>query len=79
MMAPEIEKLRDAHKDWVIEEIEIDSNSEESEKYDIGYVPTLIINQMGEMKRLVGFKTKEDIEKTVKEMIVNQHTKKIFR
>lgn len=55
--------LENVQTDVLIEEVDIDENSELTTQYGIRGVPTLVMLQDGvEVKRLVGAKNKEELE-----------------
>lgn len=67
-MRPEWEKLKEAHKDWEFEEIGIGKNKELADKEGVRSVPTIIVSVDGEEKlRIVGYRTKEQVEKLIEE------------
>lgn len=51
-------------------ELDVDQNPKMAEKYEIMSIPTLMIFKKGEMvKQIIGAKTKEELEKEIKEVI----------
>ena len=66
VMKPELKKLRKAHKNWIIKDIDIDKNPG---KYkDILSIPVTKICVGKKHKRIVGGLSKEDIEKVVRSL-----------
>ncbi len=62
MLSPIIEELSSSLPNIVFYKVDVDSNEEISEKYNIMSIPTLLLFENGELKkRTTGFKTKEEL------------------
>jgi thioredoxin 1 len=68
MAAPVLDELSEEYKDKVgIAKIDVDSNSESTQKYNVLSIPTTILFKNGEeVDRQVGFAGKEAFEKVIK-------------
>ncbi len=67
MMAPSIEALADEFQGRIrVGKLNVDENSETSEKYDIRGIPTIMIFKGGEVKeQVVGVTSKENLARLV--------------
>lgn len=66
-MKPVIVKLRKAHPNWEIIELDIDQNEAVAEKENIRSVPTLIFREgKKKEKRITGYASKAEIEEFVR-------------
>ena len=67
MLAPVFEELSNEIKDIKFIKLDVDDNSDVAESYGVMGIPTLILFKDGkEIKRIVGFKSKEDLKKELK-------------
>jgi thioredoxin 1 len=71
-MAPSIEALADEFAGRVrVGKLNVDENSETSEKYDIRGIPTIMIFKAGEVKeQVVGVTSKENLARLVERHVV---------
>lgn len=67
MLSPIIDELSDEIKDWKFYKLDADESAAVMEKYEIMSIPTLLLFENGELKdTLVGFKSKEDLGKILR-------------
>lgn len=61
MLAPIIEEISQERKDIKIVKIDVDSNPEISNKYNVSSIPTVIIFENGQIKNtIIGFRQKQE-------------------
>jgi len=66
MMAPELEKVAQAHPDWTIVKADVEKNTEVAQKFAIQAVPTIIYIVDKQLKDTsVGYKPASEIEKII--------------
>ncbi|MBD3270770.1 thioredoxin [Candidatus Peregrinibacteria bacterium] len=70
MMAPIIDKLAEEYEGKVkIGKVDVDSQPENSQKYQVQSIPTLIIFKDGEpINQMVGFQSEENLRKALDEL-----------
>ncbi len=69
MIAPIIEELAEAHKDVKIGKVDVDEAPNTAKEYGVMSIPTLIFFKNGEIaEKMVGLKTKEDLEAKIAEL-----------
>jgi len=63
MLSPIVEELSGEHDDWKIGKCDIDANPGVVKEFSITSVPTLLFFKDGKVvDKIIGFKSKEDIE-----------------
>jgi thioredoxin len=66
MMAPELDKVAAAQRDWLVVKVNSDAVPELTERFRIRSIPTLVIFQRGrEIDRVPGARSAEDIRSLV--------------
>ena len=67
MLAPIVEEIANENKEWTFYKLDVDQNENIAREYMIMSIPTLMLFEDGELKnKLVGFKTKEELEELLK-------------
>ena len=68
MLAPIIDEVAKENSDYKFYKLDVDGSPNISKEYGIMSIPTLLIFENGNLKeKLVGFKTKEELVKLLKE------------
>ena len=66
MIAPHLEAIAKANPDIVIGKVNVDDYPELAIKYNIVSIPTILISSSGDIiERIVGYRTKEELEKLI--------------
>lgn len=67
MLSPVIEQLAEENEEVRFFKLNIDDNDDTASEYDIMSIPTVLIFENGELKeKLVGFRTKDELEEIIK-------------
>ena len=71
MLNPVIEKIASNYRDIVdIYKVDVDKNPEVADEYKVTNIPTLVIQKQDEIQsNIIGYKSYEELEKTLKDSI----------
>ena len=76
IQTPIIKTLKEKYPTINFELIDIDKNSDESDRFEIKAIPTIIIQNDGVIvKRFVGMTVEKDIKKVLDELLLNNKKK----
>lgn len=70
MMGPIFEELSEDHSEWTFARLNVDENPIKANEFGVTGIPTFIIFKDGEaVKRVVGARPRESIEREIKDAI----------
>ncbi len=66
MLGPILEELSNEKKDYSFYKVDVDNDEDLAREFGVMSIPTLLIFENGELReKLVGFKSKEELEKVL--------------